>query len=204
MRRPVIVFRFTFLYLFFYVIFIGYNLYASSTEENNMIKIPNWSLEFSDCSVSDALNQISKVTGVKVITNKDIDKMILNKYYKDKPIDHIVTDILSRENYAIIRRFNDKRKLVSIGIWILEWSKPNKRGNLRSVATNNPFEASRIERKKNPFVNAATNNPIEANRTERKNNPFVNAATNNPIEANRTERNVKNGKKNNPFAIKGK
>ncbi len=184
MRRPVKVFRFTFLYLFFCFICIGYStLYASSIEENNTNKIPKWSLEFNDCSVSDALNQISKVTGVKVTTNIGIDKMILSKYYKDKPIDHIVTDILSRENYAIIRRFNDKRKLVFIGIWILEWYKSNKRGNLRSVATNNPFEASRIER---------------------KNNPFVNAATNNPIEANRTEKNVKNSNKNNPFVIQEK
>ena len=195
MRRPVKVFRFTFLYLFFYVICIGCNLYASSTEENNTTKIPKWSLEFNDCSVSDALNQISKVTGVKVITNKDINKTILNKYYKDKPIDHIVTDVLSRENYAIIRRFNDKRKLVSIGIWILDWS--NGRGSFGLA-----MRQSKEGIKHGDAI--TTNNPFEASRIERKNNPFANAAKNKPIEANRTERNVKNGNKNNPFIIQGK
>ncbi len=175
MRRPVKVFRFTFLYLFFYIICIGYNIsYASSTEETSTIKIPKWSLEFNDCSVSDALDQISRFTGVNVFTNKGVDKMILKKYYKDKTIDYIVTDILSRENYAIIRRFNDKKKLVSIGIWILDWS----RG--KPVATNNPFEANRIKRNV---------------KSGKKNNPF---------EANRIERNVKSGKKNNPFVIQGK
>ena len=199
-------------------------LYASSTEEGNTTKIPKWSLEFNDCSVSDALNQISKVTGVKVITNTDIEEMILNKYYKDKPIDHIVTDILSKENYAIIRRFNDKRKLVSIGIWILDWSNGRsslglamfqskegiKHGNATTTnnpfvnaITNNPVEANRTERKNNPFIDAIKNNSNEANRTERKNNPFANAAANNPFEVIRTERNVKNGN-NNPFATKGK
>ncbi len=194
MRKLVIVFRLTFLYLFFYVICIGYNLYASSTEENNMIKIPKWSLEFSDCSVSDALTQISKVTGVKVITNISIDKMILNKYYKDKPIDHIVTDILSRENYAIIRSFNDKKKLVSIGIWILDWS--NGRSSF-GLAMSQSKEGIK-------HGDTTTNNPFEASRLERNNNPFVNAATNNPIEANRTEKNIKNDNKNNPFVIQEK
>lgn len=156
MRRPVKVFRCAFLYLFFYFICIGYNIsYASSTEEISTIKIPKWSLEFNDCSVSDALDQISRFTGVNVFTNKGVDKMIHKKYYTDKPIGYIVTDILSRENYAMIRRFNDKKKLVSIGIWIIDWSHGN------SIATNNPFEASRIER------------------------------------------NIKNGNKNNPFAIQG-
>ncbi len=207
MRRPVKVFRFTFLYLFFYVICIGYNIsYASSPDVISTIKIPKWSLEFNDCSVSDALDQISRFTGVNVFTNKGVDKRILKKYYNDKTIDYIVTDILSRENYAMIRRFSDKKKLVSIGIWILDWS--DERSNLRpasfrskrgvkhgdSVTTNNPFEASRIERNvknsKNPFAKAATKNAFKANRTEgkvkdsNKNNPFVNAATKNPFEAN--------------------
>ena len=183
MRRPVKVFRFTFLYLFFYVICTGYNmLYASSTEETSTTKIPKWSLEFNDCSVSDALDQISKFTGVNVFTNKGVGKMILKKYYKDKTIDYMVTDVLSRENYAMIRRFNDKKKLVSIGIWILDWS------HGKSVATNNPFEASRIER------NVKNDN---------KNNPFANIATNNSFGASRTEGNIKNGNKNNPFATQG-
>lgn len=196
MRRPVKVFRLTFLYLFFCFICINYNLYAYSTEENNENKSIKLSLEFNGCSVSEALDQISMVTGVKVKTNISTDKMTVNKYYKDKTIDHIVTDMLSGENYAMIRSFDDKKKLVSIGIWILDWS--NERGNLRSVATNNPFEASLIERKNNPFVNAPANKPFEVNHTERnvnKNNPFLNATTNNPFEANRTE-------KNNPFSIR--
>ncbi len=203
MRKPVKVFRFTFLYLFFYFICISYSmLYASSTEEDNTTKIPKWSLEFNDCSVSDALNQISKVTGVKVITNIDIEKMVLNKYYKDKPIDHIVTDILSRENYAIIRRFSDKRKLVSIGIWILDWS--NGRGSLglAMLQSKEGIKHGSATTTNNSFINAIKNSPIEASRIERKNNAFINAIKNNPIEANRTEKNVKNG--NNPFTTKGK
>lgn len=102
--------------------------------------------------------------------------MILSKHYKDKTIDYIVTDILSKENYAIIRRFNNNKKLVSIGIWILDWYKG--RGNLRSVATNNPFEANRTE--KNARKNSNKNNSFEANRAGKdakknsnENNPFV-------------------------------
>jgi len=204
MKRRVKVFRFTFLYLFFYVICIGYNIsYASSTEAVSTKKIPKWSLEFNDCSVSDALDQISRFTGVNVFTNKGVDKRILKKYYEDKTIDYIVTDILSRENYAIIRRFNDKKKLVSIGIWLLSSDQSssnlrpagfrNKRGVKHgdSATTNNPFEASRIERNvnnsKNPFAKAAAKNASKANRTKGKvkdsNNPFVNAAAKNPFEA---------------------
>ncbi len=175
MRRPVKVFRFTFLYLFFYVICIGYNmLYASSTEENNTTKIPKWSLEFNDCSVSDALDQISRFTGVNVFTNKGVDRMIL-KNYKDKTIDYIVTDMLSRENYAMIRRFNDKKKLISIGIWILD------RSHGSSIVTNNPF------------ANVVPNNPFEAGSIE--GNPFANIVPNNPFEAGHIERNIKNGNK---------
>ena len=163
------------LYLFFYFICTGYiMLYTSFAEENNTIEIPKWSFEFNDCSVSDAMDQISKSTGVNVYTNKDVGKIILDKHYKDITIDHIVTDILSREEYAIIRQFNDKKKLVAIGIWIFDQS--NKRSNLRSVATNNPFEAVHIEK---------------------------NVKTYNPFEAGHIEKNVKNDSKNNPFLTQG-
>ena len=194
MNRLVEILRCIILYFFFCLFCTGYNLYASSTEETSTIEIPKWSLGFNDCSISDAFDQISKVTGVKVVTNKDVDKMVLNKYYKDKTIEHVVKDMLNRENYAIILRFNDKKKLESIGIWILDWS--NERGNLGSVATNNPFEASLIQRKNNTSVNGVPNNPFEANRTGRN---VKNSNKNNPFKANRTGRNIKNGNKNNPF-----
>ena len=202
------------LYLFFYFICTGYiMLYTSFAEENYTIEIPKWSFEFNDCSVSEALSKISKSTGVNVLINKDIGNMIHRKYYKDKSIDHIVTDILSREECAIVKRINDKEKLVAIDIWIVDRS--NKSGNLRSVATNNPFEVGRIKRnvkhsnRNNPFVNIATDNPFEAGRIERnvkngnRNNPFVNIATDNPIDVGRIERNVKNGNRNNPFLTQG-
>lgn len=162
------------LHLFFFFLCIGNStLCASNGQESNKKENLNWSFEFIDCSISDALNQISNVTGVGIFIDKEIDRRIYGKLYIDKSIEDVAVDLLSGENYALIRRFNVKKKLASINIWILYGT--NRRKNLSQAM-------------------------LHSNRGKGYGN-F--AATNNHVEADRIKRNVKKSSKNNPFAVQG-
>jgi len=96
-------------------------IYGDMLKEESLMKEDKLFFEFTNCSFSSALDQISKATGIEIFSNKDIGKVVLDKSYEDKTIEEIIEDLLKRENRSIFWYYNNKQ-LVSIGIWIFDGS----------------------------------------------------------------------------------
>jgi hypothetical protein len=78
-----------------------------------------WSFDFKDCSLSDALNQISRVAGIDILTKGQIDQRRFSKSFQNQTIDQILEDLFRRKSHAIKWLYGDNG-LVAIGIWIFE------------------------------------------------------------------------------------
>ena len=78
-----------------------------------------WSFDFKNCSFSDALDQVSRVTGIEILTNQQTDKSRFSKSFKDQTIDKILEDLFRRKSHAIMWRYGDDG-LAAIDIWVFE------------------------------------------------------------------------------------
>ena len=69
-----------------------------------------WAFDFNNCSVSDALNQINKETGIEIYHHGNrLSKKIISKSYRDSAIEEIISDIFRQANYAIVWRYSENR-----------------------------------------------------------------------------------------------
>ena len=66
-----------------------------------------WSFDFKNCNISEALSQITKVSGIKIIVNGPINKRIADKSYKNMTLDRILSDLLRGQNCAIVWHYNE-------------------------------------------------------------------------------------------------
>ena len=82
--------------LFFCLIFsIEYGYSASQSDDKK------WSFDFHNCSISDALQEISKKSRIDISINRAMNKTLVNKSYAHCAIKEIIRDLFSNENYAI-------------------------------------------------------------------------------------------------------
>jgi hypothetical protein len=93
-------------------------LFAGTNASAATIKERVWSFEFSDIPVSNALNKISKASGIQIILDGNTSNMHLTKSYKNYTIESILIDIFRGENLAALFHYNEQ-KISSINIWIL-------------------------------------------------------------------------------------
>ena len=63
------------LYLSFFLIFLPLFSVATIVYGSN-IEHQRWSFDFKDCTVLDALRQITNITNIEIVTNKNGDKEI--------------------------------------------------------------------------------------------------------------------------------
>ena len=91
-----------------------------------------WSINFSDVSISEALSQLTKITGVKIFTKAPLEYKISPKLCTNQSIDQILKDILRNLNYAAISYYNEKG-LDSIEILIFNRDRSESPSNLSSV-----------------------------------------------------------------------
>lgn len=98
------------------LIFLIFHSVWSSMAHTLKSEAGKWSFNFENCTVYDALQQISKKTGIRIFTTIHANHKILNKSYVASEIDDILTDIFRKENYAIIWKYKE-RKLDSVEIW---------------------------------------------------------------------------------------
>lgn len=92
------------LFLIFSVVCIGTSVSLGSAKE-----IRKWAFDFKNCTVSDALNQISKETNIQIYFNKDLNNKFISKSYRDSSIEEIITDIFRKENFAIVWNYSESR-----------------------------------------------------------------------------------------------
>jgi hypothetical protein len=87
-----------------------------------------YSFRFENCTISEALREISQKSGVTIILKSDINKTIQGKSYNNRTLDKIITDLLRGENCAVVWNYN-KGILASIGLYTFE--KDGKGGGSR-------------------------------------------------------------------------
>ncbi len=75
-----------------------------------------YTFRFENCTVADALKEISLKSGINIISNSIITKEILSKSYTDKNLDKIISDLLRGENCAVVWNYNNGT-LDSIGLY---------------------------------------------------------------------------------------
>ena len=110
---------------FFFLTFIWANLlYAAKA------KSEKWSFDFENCTISEALRQVTDVTGIYIFTNKDKDKSLFRKSFEDETIERILTDLFRKKSCAMIWCYSDEG-LDSVGIWVFEGS--GGRGKLNAA-----------------------------------------------------------------------
>ena len=91
-----------------------------------------WSINLNTVSISEALNQLTKMTGIKIFTKTPLDHKISPKLYINQSIEQILKDLLRNVNYAAVWYYGE-RGLDSIGILILNRDRGESPSTLSSV-----------------------------------------------------------------------
>lgn len=114
MKRPKIYLLFTvWLTVLLFASLVDNAVFAVQQEDET------WSFDFKNCSFSDALDQISKATGIEILTNGQTDKTPFSKSFKDQAINQILEGLFRRKNHAIMWRYSESG-LKAISIWVFE------------------------------------------------------------------------------------
>lgn len=74
-----------------------------------------WTIDFGDISISEALDQLTQITGIKIFNTRPLAHKISPKRYINQSIDQILKDLLKNLNYATVWYYS-KRGIESIGI----------------------------------------------------------------------------------------
>lgn len=85
-----------------WLLFLYFISFSNSVSHAANVENQRWSFKFKNCPISEALRQITKVTGIDIVINRDRGKEVLSKSYRDQTIDQILRDFFRKENYAII------------------------------------------------------------------------------------------------------
>jgi len=113
MRKYQIVFCYVFWLLSLYFVF-SLNILANA----EILENQKWSFDFKNCTVSDALRQMSQATGIDFFMNQNRDDQVC-KSYNEQTIDQILRNLFKHENYAMLWSYDDEG-LSTIDIWILK------------------------------------------------------------------------------------
>ena len=87
-----------------------------------------WSIDFNNISLTDALSQLSQVTGIKVFTKKPLESKV-TRSYTNQTIDKIIKDLFRNMNCASVWYYSEKG-VDSIGIVIIKGEGGGDAGNL--------------------------------------------------------------------------
>ena len=87
-------------------------LHAGKDEEGR------WSIDFNNITISEALSQLSQVTGIKIYTKRPLENKI-TRSYTNRTIDEIIKDLCRDVSHASVWHFSEKG-VDSIGIAIFD------------------------------------------------------------------------------------
>lgn len=97
-------------------------LYASMEERER------WSIDFENAPLPDVLRELTKITGVKIITESTLSNRLFTKSYKNQTIEEILKDIFRNVNYASVWHYKENH-LDSISIRIFDGSQVGQEGS---------------------------------------------------------------------------
>jgi hypothetical protein len=92
------------------LVFFECRVVLAETEENRQ-----WSIDFNAVSISEAFDQLTRITGIKIFATTPLAHNISPKRYVNQSIDQILKDMLKHVNYAAVWLYG-KGGLESIGI----------------------------------------------------------------------------------------
>ena len=130
-NKKLILFSAVYIVIFFPCIF---SMPAAALADNNN---STFSFRFENCTVGDALMEISKKSGVNIISNSVIKKEILSKSYINRNIDTIIADLLRGENCAVVWNYY-RGSLESIGLYTFD-KDDSKRSATASTTVRQPL-----------------------------------------------------------------
>jgi hypothetical protein len=97
--------------------------------------VETYSFRFENCTISEALREISQKSGVTILLKSDINKTIQGKSYTNRTLDRIIADLFRGENCAVVWNYN-KGILASIGLYAFD--KDSKTVNMRFIPEMTP------------------------------------------------------------------
>jgi hypothetical protein len=92
----------------------SFQLYASAGRAAE-----TYTFRFDNCTISEALKEISQKSGVTIILKSDINKTIQGRSYTNRTLDRIINDLMRGENCAVVWNYS-KGTLASIGLYTFE------------------------------------------------------------------------------------
>jgi hypothetical protein len=123
------------------VCFMFFSFIPFGDGELHAAKVENhkWSFNFKNCTISDALRQMSQVTGIALFMNQNRDKQLYSKSYKSQTIDQILRDLFRQENYAMLWSYNSDG-LNAIDIWIFKGSGSRTDFSMEKLSEQRPIK----------------------------------------------------------------
>ena len=106
--------------LVFYILLLSGMLFSPSVLHAEKRENLNWSVNFNNIAISEALDQLTRLTQIKINTNKPIGDRI-KKSYQNRTINEILRDMLKRINHASVWSYEEAGVDV-ITIWVFEKS----------------------------------------------------------------------------------
>ena len=104
-----------FLFCVLFLISLFFTWTGASAESREQER--RWSFAFDDCTVSEALSQIAKVTKREIRLEGETDNKV-GRSYENEGLEEIIRDILRNENY-ILAMFPGDGDIGSVKIWLL-------------------------------------------------------------------------------------
>ena len=101
-----------------------------------------WSLRFDNVTVAEALNALTRATGVTLYGNRSPGDKRVNRVYENETIEQIVRDVFRGENYTLIWHYG-KQGLESIGIWFVQDGGDSRKGYEREASRRLGWNAER-------------------------------------------------------------
>jgi hypothetical protein len=92
-----------------------------------------WSIDFGDISISEALDQLTKVTGIKIVTKVPLSQRISPKRYRNQSIEQILKDLLKNVNFAAVWHYSENG-IESIGILAFERQRVESRSPVSNAS----------------------------------------------------------------------
>lgn len=74
-----------------------------------------WSFRFTNLSVAEVLKQLSRETGIDIVTNRPPHEKRVTKSFEDHTVEEIIRDLFRGANYTLVWNYNETG-LESIGI----------------------------------------------------------------------------------------
>lgn len=100
-----------------------------------------WSIDFDAISLSEAFDQLTQITGIKIFTTIPLAHKISPKRYINQSIDQILKDMLKNVNYAAVWHYSE-RGIESIGILAFDRERSESHSNVSSVKRTDAIDRS--------------------------------------------------------------